>query len=312
MVKQLVAVKPIRKRRLSAEQKRLRHGYIFCLPLIIGLVFMFFPNMVQTIIFTLNDIDLGKDGYVLSWVGMRNYKRAFTENPHFYIYLKQTLEHILVNLPVVTIFSLFLAVVLNQNFKGRILARTIFFIPVLLATGVVASIENTSNLFGMVSSKTIDTGTNVDWSQLQGLKSVLLSLNFSDTLINIVASAADGIYNIVQVSGIQIMILLAGLQEIPVSLYEAAKVEGCDSWSLFWKITFPVISPQLVVCGVYTVVDSYNSVNNTFASYTHMVAFSQNQYGYATAMNFIYFAIIGLCLAVLGVVVSRYVYYNNS
>ena len=231
------------------------------MPLIFGLIFMFVPNMVQTVIFTLNDIEPGSGGYVLTWVGIRNYVKAFTENPQFYMHLKASLQSLFTNLPIVTIFSLFIAVILNQKFRGRIAARTIFFIPVLLATGVVASVEQTSNLMGMVSSGTIDTGTTVDWSQMQGLKNVLLSLNFNDTLIGIVASAADSIYTIVQVSGIQILILLAGLQEIPYSLYEAAKVEGCDGWSLFWKITFPIISPQLVVCGVYTVVDAYNSVS---------------------------------------------------
>ena len=300
-----------RARLLSAERKRMRLGYVFCLPLILGLLFMFIPNMAQTVIFTLNDIEPGNGGYTLNWVGVQNYVKAFTENPQFYIYLKQTLQFLFTNLPVVTIFSLFIAVVLNQKFRGRIFARTVFFIPVLLATGVVASIEHTSNLMGMLTTNTVDTGTSVDWSQMQGLKNVLLSLNFNTTLITIVASAANSIYSIVQVSGIQILILLAGLQEVPPSLYEAAKVEGCDGWSLFWKITFPIISPQLMVCGVYTVVDAYNSVSNTFASYTYTVAFSQNQYGYATAMNFIYFVIVGLGLAAFGAIISRYVHYNS-
>ena len=115
-----------------------------------------------------------------------------------------------------------------------------------------------------------------------------------------------------QASGIQIFILLAALQEIPGSLYEAAKVEGCDGWSLFWKITFPMVSPQLVVCGVYTVVDAYSSVSNTLSPYTEQVAFRLNQYGYATAMNFLYFLAVGLVLLVLGGIVSRLVFFNDD
>lgn len=299
--------------RLSVERRRMRMGYIFCLPLIFGLLLLFIPNMIQTITFTLNDFDIDPtgNGYALSSVGIRNYVKALTENPQFLIHLKNSLQSIFINLPIVVIFSLFMAVVLNQKFKGQLVSRVIFFIPVLLATGVVASVENSSNLLGMVADNSIDTGTTVDWSQMSGLRDILLSLNFSDTLISIVATAANSIYEIVQISGIQIFILLAGLQEISPSLYEAAKVEGCDGWSLFWKITFPMISPQLVVCGVYTVVDSYSSVSNTLAAYTNSVAFSTNQYGYATAMNFIYFVIIGIILAILSVIISRFVHYND-
>ena len=309
----LQRISPRQGGRLSVERRRMRMGYIFCLPLIFGLLLLFIPNMIQTITFTLNDFDIDPtgNGYTLSSVGIRNYVKTLTENPQFLIHLKNSLQSIFVNLPIVVIFSLFMAVVLNQKFKGQLVSRVIFFIPVLLATGVVASVENSSNLLGMVADNSVDTGTTVDWSQMSGLRDILLSLDFSETLISIVATAANGIYEIVQISGIQIFILLAGLQEISPSLYEAAKVEGCDGWSLFWKITFPMISPQLVVCGVYTVVDSYSSVSNTLAAYTNSVAFSTNQYGYATAMNFIYFVIIGIILAILSLIVSRFVHYND-
>lgn len=292
------------KRVLSAERKRMRMGYVFCLPLILGLLIMFIPNIIQTIIFTLNDIKASDGGYSMSWIGLDYYRKALTENPQFIIHLTKSLRYLFTTLPVVTIFSLFIAVVINQKFKGRLVVRTIFFLPVLLATGVVLSIEGSSNLMGMIANNTIDTGTNVDWSQLQGLKNILLNLNFNDQLISIIAYAADSIYTIVQISGIQIMILLAGLQEIPISIYEAAKVEGCDSWSLFWKITFPMIMPQLIVCGVYTVVDAYSSVNNTLSAYAATYV-NLNQFGYATAMNFIYFAIVAIILSALGVLISK-------
>ena len=302
------------RRRLSVERRRMRVGYLFCLPLIFGLAAMFIPSMVQTVIFTLNDLEVDPtgNGYSLVWVGLHNYQRALTENPQFLIHLKNSLQSMFIDLPVVVVFSLFMAVVLNQKFKGRLFARLVFFIPVLLATGVVASIESNTNLLGMVADSTVDTGSAVDMSQLTGLRDLLLSLNFSDKLISIVASAANGIYGIVQASGIQIFILLAALQEIPGSLYEAAKVEGCDGWSLFWKITFPMVSPQLVVCGVYTVVDAYSSVSNTLSPYTEQVAFRLNQYGYATAMNFLYFLAVGLVLLVLSGIVSRLVFFNDN
>lgn len=302
----------MRKRKmLSAETRRMRHGYLFCLPLIVGLLILFIPNMVQTIIFTLNDVVAGSGGYTLEWVGISNYVKALTENPHFFIYLKESLQSLLTNLPVVVIFSLFIAVIVNQKFKGRMFARVLFFIPVLLSTGVVALVESSPQVT-VGNTAGIDIGAVVNIQEVQGLKEILLNLNLSEGFVNFIASAADGIYTIVKISGIQIMILLAGLQEISPDLYEAAKVEGCDSWSLFWKIIFPIISPQLLVSGVYTVVDSYSQVSNTLAPYTHSIAFTQNQYGYATAMNFMYFAIVGLAIGILGLITSRYVHYNNG
>lgn len=298
---------------LTTKRRHSAAGYFYCLPLIIGIAFLFIPSLIQTVIYTFNSFDINPlgAGYSLIGVGLKNYKKAFGD-PQFLISLKSSLENLLINLPIIVIFSLFIAVILNQNFKGKITMRVIFFIPVLLATGVVASIESTSNLMGMVADTVIDTGDSVDWSQMAGLKNVLLSMNLSDSLIKIVANAAERIYEIVQASGVQIFILLAALQEISPALYEAAKVEGCDNWSIFWKITFPMVSPQLVLCGVYTVLDSYSSISNSAVKYIDSVSYSPNQYGFATAMSLIYFLAVGIILAIVGSIVSRYVYNGEN
>jgi len=300
------------KKYRSLEKKQMRIGYLFILPLIFGLAVVFVPSIIKTIIFTFNDISIDGSGYSLDFIGIENYQKAFRTDPRFIINLTDALTNLATNIPVVVIFSLFIAVLLNQKFKGRIAARTIFFVPVLLATGVILKIEQTTNLLTSIdTSRAIDIGTGVDMSQMSGIRSVLLSLNFNDTLIGIVAGAADGIYSVVQSSGIQIFVLLAALQEIPASLYEAAKVEGSDGWQLFWKITFPMLSPQLVVCAIYTIVDTFTTPNNVFADYVNSLAFSQNQYGYATALNFIYFLCIGVMIAIFGAVISKFVFYNE-
>ena len=199
-----------------------------------------------------------------------------------------------------------------MKFLSRVIALIVKV--TVLAAGVVAVVENAdaSNILGMVSSNAVDTGTTVYWSSMQGIKKVLTELNFNDALINIVAGAADSIYTVVQASGIQIMILLAGLQEIPNSLYEAAKVEGCDGWSLFWKITFPIVSPQLVVCAVYTVVDSYTSTSNTVANYALTMSRQAMGFGYAAVINFIYFALVGVIIAISGLFIKRFVHYEDN
>ena len=112
-------------------------------------------------------------------------------------------------------------------------------------------------------------------------------------------------------SFIQIFIFLAALQEVPDALYEAAKVEGCSGWELFWKITIPLISPQIVVAFVYSLVDSYVRSDSQLFNYIHNLAFGQSQYAYATAMYWIYFLCIGIIIALSGRIMSAFVHYNN-
>ena len=123
-------------------------------------------------------------------------------------------------------------------------------------------------------------------------------------IIDVVAAAADQVQTVVQSAGMQIFILLAGLQEISPSLYEAAKVEGCDGWQLFWKITFPMIMPQLIVCAIYTVANIYVQTGGALSSYINMVAYNQNEYGYATAMSLLYFLGVGVMLGAAAVIIG--------
>lgn len=283
----------------SLSRRRANLGYLFILPLIIGVVFVFIPNLVQTFRFSLNDIQLGTEKYTLSPVGWEYFQQALTKDAQFIRYLVASLGDFFTRVPVVLIFSLFIASILNTKFRGRGLARMIFFIPVILATGIVASVEKTSGIIGiMETDRTLVTGLE---DQSVEVSRLLTSINLPDALIGVIESAIEGIYTIVQSSGMQIFIFLAGLQEIPGSLYDAAQVEGCNRWELFWKITFPMISPQIVVCTVYTIIDLYSSVDSDLIVYVNSLAYSQNMFGLATAMYVLYL----LCLAVLvGIVLA--------
>lgn len=306
--------KTLKKQRgsVSLEKKQARYGYFFILPLIFGCAFLFIPNIIQTFIFTLNKISLQSGGYSLDFVGLSFYKNALFVDAQFRILLVSNIGSLISNVVVIVIFSLFIASVLNQRFRGRIFARVVFFIPVLLATGIIAKIENSSNLLNALeTSRMLNTGTSMDYIQFTAVNDFLTSLNFSEDIINVVKNAAGNIYGVVLSSGIQIFIFLAGLQEIPDSLYEAAKVEGCSGWELFWKITFPIISPQIIVNVIYTIVDTFTKSDSTFFSYTRSLAFAQNQYSLATAMNWLYFMCLSVILIVTGLILSRFVFYNE-
>lgn len=303
---------PVTLKGSSLAAKQARTGYLFIFPLILGVLFIFGPNIIQSVIFSINDIVIGGDGYSLKSVGIEYFRQALTVNPEYNRLLTNTIKGLITDVPVIIIFSIFIASILNQKFRGRVLARIVFFIPVLLATGIVARIEMDTNLLAIASgSRQLDTGMAADQLQMMGIAFFLESLDFSPVLIDVVVGAANSIYQVVSASGIQIFIFLAALQEIPESLYEAAQVEGCTGWEIFWKITFPMISPLIIVNAVYTIVDVFTQPNNPLFRYTENLAFGQNQFGLASAMIWIYFIVVAVILAISGLVISRFVFYNE-
>lgn len=296
----------------TLEKRQARTGYLFILPFIVGVVFVFGPNIIQSFLFSMNDIVVGNQGFTLKGVGFTYYWKALTVNPDYNRLLVTTIKDIIAEVPVVIIFSIFIASILNQKFKGRVLARVVFFIPVLLATGIIARIEQDTNLMNFTENiRSLDTGMSVDGLQFLQVTAFLKKLDFSPALINIVIQASDRIYQVVSSSGIQIFIFLAALQEIPESMYEAAQVEGCSGWEIFWKITFPMVSPLIIVNAVYTVIDIFTKPTNQLLRFMEWLSFGQNQFGLSSAMAWIYFAAVALILAVAGFIASRFVFYND-
>lgn len=279
-------------RRMSFEKKQRLAGYIFISPLILGTCFLFLPNIVKTIVFSMNDIEIGNSSYTLVWKGFQYYYEALFVDADFIQYVIKATGQMLVYVPTIIVFSLFMASILNQKFRGRVFARAIFFLPVVLATGIVSRADMVYDLVGTLSGRvSLDEG-----QQLLNMSGFLYSLNFSESLIEIVVNAANGIEDIVTYSGMQIFLLLAAFQEIPQSSYEAAAVEGASKWETFWKITIPSVKNQIVVAAVYTVIDIFTRPDNLVFSYVHNIAFNGNQYGFAMAMYIIYLAVLGILL----------------
>lgn len=279
----------------SLERKRARYGYLFTLPLILGLAFIFIPNIVQTVLYSLNETVIDGSGYTLEWIGLKYYIKAFAGDAKFLQYMLSSLGELLVQVPVILVFSLFMAMVLNQKFKGRVVARAIFFLPLVLSTGIISRVEASTQLDSLMSTRDAlegMQGTRFDLSQL------LLSMNFNATLSDIVVSAATGIKDIVNASGMQIFIFLAAFQQIPVSVYEAAQVEGCSKWVLFWKVVIPMTAKQILVAGVYTVVDVFTRTDGVLFTYIHKMAYTNNQYSYAMAMYLVYAMGLGIMMAI--------------
>lgn len=285
----------------SYMERRARKGYLFMLPLFFGLALVFIPSLVRTVIFSFNEITIGSFGYKLTFQGWQYYQTALTKDPQIVPDMVASLRTLLINIPIILIFSLFIATLLNQRFRGRLIARMIFFLPVILTTGILVRFD--APAMNLVS-QTVDTGSDSSLALVGGLSSMLASLNFSDTLTGIISSAVSNIYSVVTASGIQIFIFLAGLQEIPGSLYEAAAVEGCSKWELFWKITFPMIMPQMTINAVYTIVDSFTDPTGIFTYISELG--TQQQYSLATAASILYLICLGVVIAAVMAIIRAY------
>lgn len=282
------------KRRKQISRRRDKAGYIFTLPFIIGVFVLFIPALINLFRFSVSDIQVltGGQGYELGFAGLSYYQKALLEDPKFNRMLVSMLGTILVQTPVILIFSLLIASILNQEFKGRTVARMIFFIPVVVSTGVIAYVQN-----NWVSVMTVsDLGNALAGAESSGLHVILENIDLGKGLIKVVIDAAEGVNKIIRSSGMQIFVLLAALQEIPSSLYEAAKVEGCSAWECFWKITIPMVVPQIIICGVYTLISMSTATDTEIYNYIATQEFVNNQLSFAAAMNVLYLLVVGFCI----------------
>ena len=128
-------------------------------------------------------------------------------------------------------------------------------------------------------------------------------------MVEYVTMLINSIYNIVNRSGVQMLIFLSGLQSISPAIYEACSIDGASGWETFWKITFPMISPMILVNGVYTIIDSFTTDSNQVMRYISEVYQESNVL--STAMAWVYFLIVILIIAAFAGIASTYVFYQR-
>lgn len=302
------------KRRLTMGAKEAVAGLLFILPFLIGFLFLFLPLIVESLRYSFSDMEVTADGYVLTTAaknGWEHYIKAFAIDPDFNLQLLSSIGGMLIQVPMVLIFSFFAANLLNQKFFGRTMARSIMFLPVIISSGVVIALEHSDLLVS-----TLSTTTELTESDLAGMLNMTqFLLDYTAlpiSVISFLSSAVNGLYDIIIASGIQILIFLAGLQSISPSLYEASSMEGATQWENFWKITFPMITPLILVNSVYTVVDLFTNDTNEMMTEIKRTIFNEIDYGFGSAMAWIYFICIAVIIAVVGGIISRHVFYYDE
>ena len=297
-------------------------GLLFVLPWIIS--FLLFVGWPLVFSFFLSFNKVNPVRFQTTWLGLGNFSRAFVLDMEFVPIMLNTLRDVAINTPIIIVFSLSIALLLHRKFIGRTVLRAIFFLPVVIATGYVINEllgQGVGGLSMVLGVESFAEGTNVAGFTFEvAQRETTNFLNVSQFLNEFFGpEIAKGINEFLNKmgltlwrSGIQILLFLAGLQGISFSLYEAGKIDGANEWTLFWKVTLPMISPILFVVIIFTIVDSFTDVFNNLLHYVHEVAFIKRKFGYSAALSWMYFLTIFAIIGAVMLVLRKRIFYRGE
>ncbi len=295
-----LAAKRAKERRKAAaalSTRQARAGYWFILPWVVGVIFLFLVPALTSLVYSFCSIKLRPGGLEMGFVGIKNYYDIFKTNPDFIPALLDSLKDMAYQVPIIAFFSMFIAQILNQKFVGRTFARVMFFLPVIIASGVILEKLSAS---GMSTSVNLGQQQTVFTFQEESvILKVLNQSGLNPKIIDYLKSLVGNIFDITWKSGIQILLYLSALQGIPKSYYEVSSMEGATAWEEYWKITFPLLSPMTLVCVVYTIIDSFTYYQNKVMQLIDANDVATGGAGIGSAMAWTYFAIIGIILALI-------------
>ena len=284
-----------KKKRKGVEQLKSRYGRLFVLPWELGLVMFFFIPIVTSIRYAFSEVSLVVgEGYKMKWVGLHWFDYYLNQDANYVKKLTASITSFGVQIPIILALSLILAIILNQKFYGRFIARAIFFLPVIIATGVI--IQHMTAEW-MTVSLVASSGTEGNYNSMIDFNAILGNLGLPEEINKLISGYIGDIFNLLWSCGIQIVLFIAGLQTIPDQLYEVSRVEGASKWEEFWYITIPMLGPTILLVMVYTMIDLFTQNTGVMAS-----AFSLMKsavYDRSSAMMWMYFVVVGAIMAVV-------------
>ena len=284
----------------GTEKIKRRNGQLFLLPWSIGFIIFFLFPLLQSFRYSFSDVQLDYGKVNLKFVGLKNYNNLLFENPDFVDNLTTSLTSFLASFPVILVLSLVLAIILNQKFKGRLLFRTMYFLPVIIASGVVIEFLMRTNY--SVQSLGVSSSLQEDmFSSTQILDFLGLPPQLETYFMSIMGNLMTALWN----SGIQIILFISGMQAIPDLLYEVAHVEGATKWEEFWYITFPQLSKVTVLVIVFTTVEMLTSKTDIVMETAYSYMQSQ-MYAESSAMMWIFFIVISAFMGLLIFLFNRF------
>lgn len=289
-------VKTRKKMKYSTSKKL--NGLIFMLPWLIGFITFFAVPIKNTILYSFNKVEVGATGGIeLTFNGIQNYIDLFvsevstTSQPIQRIFATENIS-IFTNLPLIVIFSLFLAILANAKFPGRGIVRVIFFLPIVLGLSLI--VEWTANSTGRMM---IESASGGMFGAENGAELLLEYTFLPKKIIEFLSVVLENIFQLFTRTGVQTMIFLAGLQSISPSHYEVAKIEGANRYETFWKVTLPLLSNVLLFAVIYTMIDLF--LNSSIAEEVYNFAFTKSKIGVGSALSVVYMVNVLVVLVIV-------------
>jgi ABC-type sugar transport system permease subunit len=303
---------------MSYERRKGFYGYGFLILWFVGAILFLIIPIAESFYYSFFDVapEVGymKISPIMRADGTVNYFKNFTDafgvDPYFRQLLVDALRNMAIKLPVIVVFSLFVAIVINQKFRGRTFARAIFFMPVIIATGPVYAII-TGDLSTSGNSSAEQFSTMFEADMVDQLLEFIGIYGFGTQFTELLTTLTSDILNLVWNCGIQIIIFLSALQGIPVSAKEVGQIEGATGWEFFWKVTLPYVSPMILVNIVYTAIDSFIDPTNEVMARILAIQ-SDWRYGMASAMAWSYCGIVLIALGIIFAIMNKFIWYENE
>ncbi len=278
--------KKTKKKGLTMRQRTTLEGLMFVAPWIVGALLFFVYPIIVSLRLSFSHLD-NVAGLQMTFNGLDNYKYLIFTDTSYLANFLSSVKSTCINTPVILVFSLIIAMLINRDIKGRGFFRTVFFLPVLLGTGYIMQ-----QLLGTGAG---DVVTN----SVDGIVTGVLMKAIGATFAGYVQLFLSTITVVLWKSGVQIILFLAGLQGIGASLYEAARCDGATEWENFWKITLPIVSPIILLNFVYSMIDQFTDSSNAIISNINHAILDQAQLDIGATMAWMYFA---FTLVVCGIV----------
>ena len=292
------------KKHLSLKAQNAKWAWVFLAPWLVGILVFFVWPMAQSVIYSFSNLTITSSGFHLDWVGLENYSYLLTRDTFFPQNLTQALGEVVPSVLMITAFSLFIAVILKEKFLGRGAARTVFFVPVMIASGVIITILKEQVMMSVSTSD--NTATYL--FQAPDLVNTFAKFGLPEFVLTSITDIVNGFFDLTWKSGVQMLLLLSAINNIPQSFYEAAILDGAGAWVKFWKITFPAITPSLLVVIIYTIIDSFLDYDNLVMEMIRDY-YQNNNYTYSATIGVIYFVCILALVGLVSLVMRKLVVY---
>ena len=284
----------------SIEQLKERYAYMFISPWIFGMIVFFLYPIFNSVYLSFANMSIGTEGVVTEFVGTKNYYQILVTDPNYLDNVLSALKNIFISVPFILVVSMVLALLLNGSYKGRIFYRGLYFLPVIIASGTVLQLFLTAGSTNATQAAVSDAAG----FDLIDFDAVLSGLNLPSFIEDYISLALGEIFMLVWQSGIQTILIIAGLQSIPDLHYEVARVEGANPWETFWFVTFPQLIRTMVLVVIFSIIEVCAANTNEIISAAYR-KFNDIEYGVGSAMLWFYYIFVAVVMLIIFFIYQR-------